>query len=318
LRRISIFLIHFHNSTVTFYYHHASKNEKNIVIIKAVAILLDMSINKISQNVFTILHSTGSTFLSTSKPGSLAANGCNPNEKYAFIFHGYTQSCQTQWVTDLKANLAMYRGGCIICVDYSEFAMGEYVDLVLGFWFIVKVVKTKIIQMRLERFLPENGYIFGFSFGAQIAMRAAIGGFGPRSLAELDACDPAGPGFDDKIKNLGNYSKAAKNVQCIHTSLDKGTKTRTCDQNWNMGVCGWSQVGAMQPPMGSHGLCPYFYNSAFTNAFEAIPRPDFCPVLPNTAASWPAGFKMGYMETRKAQVKGNLYAATFRNPPYNA
>jgi hypothetical protein len=35
-------------------------------------------------------------------------------------------------------------------------------------------------------------------------------------------CDPAGVGFDNPFVRL-NPKSAAKNVQCIHTSSDKGT-----------------------------------------------------------------------------------------------
>lgn len=51
--------------------------------------------------------------------------------------------------------------------------------------------------------------------------------------------------------------------------------------------------------MGSHGLCPYFYLSAFTNDFTAVPKPTECGSR-RLASQWPRGFKMGYTETRKS------------------
>jgi hypothetical protein len=60
---------------------------------------------------------------------------------------------------------------------------------------------------------------------------------------------------------------AAKNVACINTSYDKGTYIYNCHQNFRMGNCGYSQAGAGSFPLGSHGLCPYFYNLAFKNNF---------------------------------------------------
>jgi len=111
------------------------------------------------------------------------------------------------------------------------------------------------------------------------------------------ACDMAGPGFD--FRPQPDHKLAAQNVQCIHTSANKGTRhTSNCNQDWKMGNCGESQPAAGEPPLGSHGLCPYFYVSAFENNFFAIPRPPICPTL-NPAQEWPQNFKMGYMENRK-------------------
>jgi hypothetical protein len=51
----------------------------------------------------------------------------------------------------------------------------------------------------------------------------------------LSACDPAGPMFNLYEKGK-NARKAAKNVQCIHTSIDLGTTLRTCHQDFLMGL----------------------------------------------------------------------------------
>lgn len=49
---------------------------------------------------------------------------------------------------------------------------------------------------------------------------------------------------------------------------------------------------------GSHGLCPYFYNAAFTHNFYATDNVYRCPSR-RIANNLPSHFKMGYMETRK-------------------
>lgn len=115
----------------------------------------------------------------------------------------------------------------------------------------------------------------------------------------IKVCEPAGPGFDFRFVVAPDHRTAAQNVQCIHTSSDKGTRfTANCNQNWRMGNCGLSQVGAGPPPLGSHGLCPYFYNAAFKYNFLAMPKPNECRSR-KTATSWPDSFRMGYMEKRK-------------------
>lgn len=106
----------------------------------------------------------------------------------------------------------------------------------------------------------------------------------------------AGPGFDFRLPV--NHRLAAQNVQCIHTSRDKGTRHYNCHQDWRLGNCGFSQNAAMDPPYGSHGLCPYMYISAFDHNFLAVEKPQECPAR-SSATKWPENFKMGYMEDRK-------------------
>lgn len=124
----------------------------------------------------------------------------------------------------------------------------------------------------------------------------------------------AGPGFDNKPTT--DHRLAAQNVQCIHTSRDKGTKYSLCNQDWKMGNCGKSQAAAGRPPLGSHGLCPHFYNLAFQYPFYAVERPNKCRTK-NEASKWPRDFRMGYMEQRQELVQGELFALTGKQFPYN-
>lgn len=121
----------------------------------------------------------------------------------------------------------------------------------------------------------------------------------------------AGPGFDSRT-DLGDPKLAAKNVQCIHTSSDKGTNRRECHQNFMMGFCGQSQKAAGPFPKGSHGLCPYIFNSAFKHEFLAVPNPDKCSTK-RESQWWPDKFKMGYMERRKGYFlsESNIIKYTF-------
>lgn len=126
------------------------------------------------------------------------------------------------------------------------------------------------------------------------------------------ACEPAGPGFDHRSPSP-DHRPAAQNVQCIHTSSDKGTRhTASCHQNWKMGNCGLSQIGASAPPLGSHGLCPYFYNAAFKYDFYASEKPTECRTR-HMANSWPNGFKMGYMENRTRFKISNIILKKIKN-----
>lgn len=136
------------------------------------------------------------------------------------------------------------------------------------------------------------------------------------------ACDMAGPGFDFIYKR--DPKRAAKNVQCIHTSITAGTKERQCHQDWLMGDCGkyqdaaenlpaifWEVVKGShcnESPKFSHNLCPYFYNSAFEHDF-VVDNHYNCSSK-RMATNLPVDFKMGFTETRKrwASVKNKRIA----------
>lgn len=110
----------------------------------------------------------------------------------------------------------------------------------------------------------------------------------------------AGPGFDNRGKI--DHTLAAKNVQCIHTSRDKGTRNYNhCNQDWRLGNCGFTQDAASDPPYGSHGLCPYIYLSAFENNFLAILKPQDCKAR-NPVWNIPESYRMGYLENRKRYI----------------
>lgn len=109
--------------------------------------------------------------------------------------------------------------------------------------------------------------------------------------------------------------KAAKNVQCIHTSVDLGTWNYNCHQDWLMGRCGIIQPAAdpekylkwilgliglrpkTEKPKANHSLCNEFYINAFENDFLADNHYNCARVL--KTESLPPKFKMGYMEMRR-------------------
>ncbi|XP_055856125.1 uncharacterized protein LOC129919295 [Episyrphus balteatus] len=249
--------------------------------------------------------------------GGAAKEECRANaSRYAIVIHGWRESCREKWIEDLQTNLEIYRGGCIICMDYELAAsLPHYLMLTHHVNILAQILKDKLVELELRGYDPSNGYIFGFSLGARMAIRAGTI-YGYQRLGELDACDMAGPGFDwfDKF----DPTVAAKNVQCIHTSKDKGTLSRNCHQNWNMGVCGMYQYasGILPGTLSSHGLCTRFYNAAFSNNFYAEHVPEQCNLVSTVPQTWPHNYKMGYMERRKSDVRGVLYASTISEYPY--
>ncbi|XP_055627225.1 uncharacterized protein LOC129769160 [Toxorhynchites rutilus septentrionalis] len=248
----------------------------------------------------------------------LSGTNCSTTEKFSIIAHGWHENCyETFWIGDLEENLRVHRGGCVICMDYSTFSSGGYPYLFKRFNNLSGVLLKFLRSLQYEGMQFENLYMFGFSFGAQLVLDAG-NQIGFNVIEEIDTCDMAGPGFDqDRFFKGINFRNAAQNVQCIHTSTDKGTKLMNkCHQDWRMGQCGFKQPAAGKPPLGSHGLCPVFYNLAFSEGFYAEPRPSTCEIVKDRETDYPTGFRMGYMEKRKRKVQGELYAQTTDVYPY--
>ncbi|XP_055597468.1 uncharacterized protein LOC129747337 [Uranotaenia lowii] len=242
---------------------------------------------------------------------------CNPSEKFAIVVFGWKVGCDKYFVQDLIGNLTKHRGGCVICMDYDVFAqVPSYLRLRGQKTQIQNILKRKLQFLEAEGFNPDNGYLYGFSFGANMVLEAAKE-FGVKKIKQIDVCEVVGMAMDATFAVAPNWRKAAKNVQCIHTSKQYGTRfLSSCHQDWILGDCGEQQDAAPLSAFGSHGVCTLFYNSAFEHDFLAIEKPSNC-TADQEAEDWPEGFKMGYMETRKTGIRGQLFARTYGKFPFN-
>jgi hypothetical protein len=96
------------------------------------------------------------------------------------------ESVKTEWVVDLADNLTVYRGGCIIVMDYSNYSTNpNYFLLVPQFDYISGFLLKFLMQLDEEGFDFGRGYMFGFSFGAHLAITTATT-FGEKRFKEID------------------------------------------------------------------------------------------------------------------------------------
>lgn len=196
-------------------------------------------------------------------------------------------------------------------MDYSKFSeVSSFVRLVPHFHSIADLLLRKIKQIGNY----DRMFLFGFSFGSRLCFEAGAK-LGRQVIDRIDACDPAGPMFDFNIRTV-DPKKAAKHVSCINTSRDKGTRNHNCHQNFLMGKCGMSQLAAGPFPLGSHGLCPHFYNSAFAHNFTANNL--YKCASERLAKNIPDNFTMGYMKTPKElTILGDIFVPTSKEFPWN-
>lgn len=71
-------------------------------------------------------------------------------------------------------------------MDYSAFSRNpNYFGLVTQFEDIVNVLTEKLRQFQRQSFDPQQTYMFGFSFGAQVVLEASRR-FGKRLIKQID------------------------------------------------------------------------------------------------------------------------------------
>lgn len=242
--------------------------------------------------------------------------GCESKDNVSIIVHGWLEGLSTtEWVNETIANLIKYRSGCVFFFDYSRYSKnGNYFRLLPHYYNIAAVLTKYLLHIGD----PERIFIFGFSFGARLSVEAGIASFNG-SIDRIDLCDPAGVGFD-KRSRAKLHTLAAQNVACIDTSTNYGTRTYNCHQNFRMGACGFVQAAHGPYPKGSHGLCPYFYNSAFD--YDFIPYNHYgYKCGSGRLAKLTPDVKMGFLGIsymNKTEIRGDIFIATSGHSPYVA
>lgn len=81
--------------------------------------------------------------------------------------------------------LHQYRGGCIICMNFTTFANERYVRLVRSFDSIAHVLHIHLLELERIGFNLREGYMFGFSYGGRLVCEAARR-IGIRIIKEID------------------------------------------------------------------------------------------------------------------------------------
>lgn len=82
--------------------------------------------------------------------------------------------------------LGTHRGGCIMCMDYGVAAAESYVRLVRVFDPIAQILTLQLHLLQYMGFDMSNGYLFGFSYGGQLATEAGRR-LGYKRLKEIDS-----------------------------------------------------------------------------------------------------------------------------------
>lgn len=119
-------------------------------------------------------------------------NECPPSTLLSILIHGWRESYEkTEWVPNFISNLTDVRGGCVLFMDYSKYSIGDYGLLVSYFKFITEALVNQLTLLEMHGFSPDRTFMFGFSYGAHLAMEAAFR-YGPRRISRVDGKDSVG------------------------------------------------------------------------------------------------------------------------------
>lgn len=117
---------------------------------------------------------------------NISSLGCDTNGKFAIIVHGFQENERTEWVRELINNLILLRGGCVMFFEYPPFTRFEYAFLLMDkFYRLSNILLKKLRELSSEGVDPDNIYMFGFSYGAQLVFDAGYK-FGQRQIKEID------------------------------------------------------------------------------------------------------------------------------------
>lgn len=83
------------------------------------------------------------------------------------------------------SDLEDFRGDCVICMNYGVVGSTRYFGLVKNVDVLAEILVEKLLALEKLGFSPSNGYMYGFSYGARIAILAGII-YGPQRLDEID------------------------------------------------------------------------------------------------------------------------------------
>lgn len=232
------------------------------------------------------------------------------------VVHGWLGGINATWVNRTLSQLLTHRGGCVFLIDYSVYAnVTNYFSLVPHLDGVAAVLTKKLKQIGNY----ERQYCYGHSFGSRVCIKSGIE-IGNRSIARMDLCDPAGPGFDGFLQGfMGVFRRqdpklAAQNVACINTSTFKGTTVYNCHQNFRMGDCSTHQVASL-PSLTHHQLCPYFYINSFDYKF--VPNNFYNCTSLRMANVTGSDVRLGYLgDFNRTEVRGDIFIATAKYNPY--
>lgn len=76
--------------------------------------------NEFEKNIkFYVWNDRGQSFISDWQNNQTLLSVCGSDSKFTIIVHGWREDMSAPWVNGTIKNFLIYRGGCVIFMDYS-------------------------------------------------------------------------------------------------------------------------------------------------------------------------------------------------------
>lgn len=147
-----------------------------------------------NNTIFYVENELGVKFNASLRNETDLLENCPVDGSFTILIHGWQEHYRTFWVRSMIESMLKFRGGCVIFMDYGFYSKLDYGLLMTHFNGLQALVTSFLVMLENVGFNPDNGWLFGFSYGAHLAFEGAYQ-FGPQRLNRVDTCDPAGPGF---------------------------------------------------------------------------------------------------------------------------
>ncbi|XP_017022656.1 pancreatic triacylglycerol lipase [Drosophila kikkawai] len=166
-------------------------------------------------------------YLDLNDPDSVQGMGIDPRGKIFLLVHGYLESGEIPWMSDMAKALLAYEpegSACAVLIDWGGGASPPYVQAVANIR-LVGAITAHVVHMLYEELrLPnlDNVHIIGHSLGAHLSGYAGYHlqrDFGLKA-ARITGLDPAAPLFTDTDPIVRLDKTDAHFVDVVHTDAN--------------------------------------------------------------------------------------------------
>ncbi|XP_075204239.1 pancreatic triacylglycerol lipase-like [Anomaloglossus baeobatrachus] len=160
-----------------------------------------------NQNSFQVISATN--------PSSISSSNFRTSRKTRFVIHGFTDSGEASWLSDISRKLFQIEDSNCIAVDWSGGSRTQYSQASNN----IRVVGAEVAYMLdiLQSnfgYSPGNVHLIGHSLGAHTAGEA---GKRKRGIGRISGLDPAEPYFQNTPTEVRLDPSDATLVDVIHT-----------------------------------------------------------------------------------------------------
>ncbi|XP_073537369.1 pancreatic triacylglycerol lipase-like isoform X1 [Phyllobates terribilis] len=160
-----------------------------------------------NQNSFQVISATN--------PSSISSSNFRTSRKTRFVIHGFTDSGESSWLSDICRKLFQIEDSNCICVDWSGGSRTQYSQASNN----IRVVGAEVayfldILQSNFGYSPANVHLIGHSLGAHTAGEA---GKRKRGISRISGLDPAEPYFQSTPTEVRLDPSDAALVDVVHT-----------------------------------------------------------------------------------------------------